>query len=93
MNNQVLGIFIGFSGGIFRACLGFLYAKAKLPKIKFNPYLFLVTLIEGMAAGVLLGSMIAVTNLQVAISLGLAAAGLSEVAGKTGFHEIIGVKK
>jgi len=74
MNPQILGLLIGFAGGCFRACLGFIYSKAKNPDAPFRPYLFTLTLIEGVAAGVLLGSMIEVNNLQTGISLALAAA-------------------
>ena len=87
MNSQLLGLGIGFLGGILRACIGFVYAKAKDSKVKFKPYLFLVTLIEGVTAGIVLGSLITVIDVPTGVSLGLAAAGLSEMAGKTGLHD------
>ena len=93
MNNQILGLFVGLAGGAFRAILGYFYAKAKNKRLKFNKYLFFVTLIEGIAAGALLGSMVEINNLQAGISLALASAGLSEVAGKTGLHDALGAKK
>jgi len=87
MNPQLLGLGIGFLGGILRACIGFIYAKAKNPKVRFRPYLFLVTLIEGIVAGIVLGSLITVGDIPTGVSLGLAAAGLSELTGKTGLHD------
>ncbi len=87
MASEILGLAIGFSGGILRAVIGFVYAKARCPKLKFNPYLFSVTLIEGIVAGIVLGSLITVGDIATGVSLGLAAAGISEFAGKTGLHD------
>lgn len=87
MDTQLIGLSIGFLGGIMRAVIGFTYAKAKKPKTKFKPYLFLITLIEGIVAGIVLGSLITVSDIPTGVSLGLAAAGLSEMAGKTGLHD------
>lgn len=87
MDSQLLGLLIGLAGGSLRACIGFIYKKAKNPKTIFKPYLFSVTLIEGLVAGALLGSWVAVATIPAGISLGLAAAGLSEMAGKTGLHD------
>lgn len=87
MSPEVIGLFVGFLGGCFRAIIGFVYKKARNPKMVFKPYLFLATLIEGIFAGIVLGSRIPVTTMALGVSVGLASAGFSELMGKTGLHD------
>lgn len=93
MTPATLGILIGLAGGLLRAVIGFLYKKAKSPKTRFIPLKFLVTLIECSIAGLVLGLMVDVTDARTGVALGLAAAGVSEIAGKSGLHELLGLKK
>ncbi|MFA5887476.1 MAG: hypothetical protein WC852_02090 [Candidatus Nanoarchaeia archaeon] len=93
MTPEVLGILIGLAGGCLRAIIGFLYKKAKDKGTRFIPLKFTVTLVECAVGGLILGMMVDVTDIRAGIALGLAAAGLSEMAGKSGLHEFLGLKK
>ncbi|MDI6737688.1 MAG: hypothetical protein QME12_04200 [Nanoarchaeota archaeon] len=93
MTPASLGMVIGLAGGFVRACIGFLYKKAKNRATRFSPLKFLVTLIECSIAGLALGMMVEVNDAKTGIALALAAAGFSELAGKSGLHDILGLKK
>lgn len=93
MTPEVLGILIGLLGGCLRAFIGFAYRKAKDKSTRFLPWKFIVTLIECAVAGLVLGMLVDVADVKTGIALALAASGLSELAGKTGLHEAIGLKK
>jgi len=93
MTPEVLGILIGLLGGCLRAFIGFAYRKAKDKGTRFMPWKFIVTLIECAVAGLILGMLVEVSDVKTGIALALAASGLSELAGKTGLHEAIGLKK
>ncbi len=93
MTPATLGMLIGLSGGFLRACLGFMYKKAKYPKTRFIPIKFIVTLIECSLAGLGLGMLFEVGDVKTGLALALAAAGVSEIAGKTGLHDLFGIKK
>ncbi|HII15401.1 MAG TPA: hypothetical protein HA362_03735 [Nanoarchaeota archaeon] len=88
MSPASLGIFIGLAGGCLRAVIGFAYKKAKNRKTRFIPWKFIITLAECSVAGLVLGMMVDVTDIKTGIALGLAASGLSELASKTGLHDL-----
>lgn len=93
MTPEVLGILIGLLGGCLRAFIGFAYRKAKDKGTRFMPWKFIVTLIECAVAGLVIGMLVEVTDVKTGVALGLAASGLSELAGKSGLHDIIGLKR
>ncbi|MBU2637850.1 MAG: hypothetical protein KJ955_02660 [Nanoarchaeota archaeon] len=92
MTPASLGMIIGLAGGFLRACLGFMYKKVKAPKTRFIPMKFVITLIECSLAGLGIGLLVEVTDFKTGLALALAAAGVSEIAGKTGLHDLLGIK-